>query len=186
MSRQTRSLVSYVLLDLCKSKPLEKIRTTELIEKSGISRQTFYKNFRDKEDVICSIYHDMILADWDSEDRNQKYYEGCVDFYRRMTDYSAFLMQACSITGQNCLCDYMRVYSLEWETKQLTKLYGDPLPAILTETVRYHSSGSMTLCIDWILDGMKTSPEINARYITDLRKSILESDIIRETLASVT
>ncbi len=52
-SRQlTKECLQLALVDLMAEKPFEKITVTELVLKSGVSRQSFYRNYESKEDIL--------------------------------------------------------------------------------------------------------------------------------------
>ena len=51
------------LLELLKEKPLEEISVSQLCEKAGVGRTSFYRNFQEKEDILRShIYH--LFKEW--------------------------------------------------------------------------------------------------------------------------
>ena len=52
MAIDVKALISDALLELCNEKPLSKISISDIQKKSGVSRQTFYNHFRDKNDLI--------------------------------------------------------------------------------------------------------------------------------------
>ena len=47
MANATRHLIAQALEDLLRQKTLDKITVKEIVEKSGVNRQTFYYNFED-------------------------------------------------------------------------------------------------------------------------------------------
>ena len=48
----TRESIQTALINLMSTKEFEKISITELVEKSGVSRAAFYRNYKNKEDVL--------------------------------------------------------------------------------------------------------------------------------------
>ncbi len=49
---QSKRAFSEALERLMEQKPIAKIRVTDLVEESGLSRQTFYRHLRDIYDLI--------------------------------------------------------------------------------------------------------------------------------------
>lgn len=49
------------LLELMKSKPFSEISVTELIQKAGVARSTYYRNFNSKEDIIKQFIKSIFL-----------------------------------------------------------------------------------------------------------------------------
>jgi len=56
---KTIEAVHEALKDLIQKEDYRSITTSDLIERSGISRSTFYAHFRNKDDVLESICHDI-------------------------------------------------------------------------------------------------------------------------------
>lgn len=57
--RRTRRLLQDALVGLLRSKPLEKIRIKEIVEKADVSRPTFYHHFTTKEELLFSLVDDL-------------------------------------------------------------------------------------------------------------------------------
>jgi AcrR family transcriptional regulator len=60
---KSRALILDALIELMKEKPYEEISIKELAEESCVARQTFYRNFNNKEDVLL-YYIDEIFDDY--------------------------------------------------------------------------------------------------------------------------
>lgn len=56
----TRECLQTALLILLENKPMEKITITELVERSGVSRSAFYRNYNTKEDILVDIRDTII------------------------------------------------------------------------------------------------------------------------------
>ena len=58
MAIDVKSIVMDALLALVEDDgvPLERVTVKRLLERSGVSRQTFYNHFLDKNDLICQTY----------------------------------------------------------------------------------------------------------------------------------
>ena len=51
------------LLELLREKPLADISVSELCEKAGVGRTSFYRNYQEKEDILrARVYH--LFKDW--------------------------------------------------------------------------------------------------------------------------
>ena len=63
---KTNETIKYKLAtamkECMKSASVEKITVTEIVETCGVTRQTFYRNFKDKYDLI-NWYFDKILLE---------------------------------------------------------------------------------------------------------------------------
>ena len=48
----TKESIQVALISLMANKKLENITITEIVKKAGVSRTSFYRNYKDKEDVL--------------------------------------------------------------------------------------------------------------------------------------
>jgi AcrR family transcriptional regulator len=58
-NRQVQRTCSWILeavMLLMDEKPYDKITVSDIVEKAGIARQTFYRNFKDKDEVIVRYF----------------------------------------------------------------------------------------------------------------------------------
>lgn len=56
----TKRMIQEALLQLLKSKPLDKIKVNELCAESGVNRATFYRHYETLQDVLLEIEKDFI------------------------------------------------------------------------------------------------------------------------------
>ena len=61
MAIDIKEILANGLLDLCHKKDLSQITVKDLLEATGVSRQTFYNHFLDKNDLIQYIYNHKII-----------------------------------------------------------------------------------------------------------------------------
>ena len=58
--RYTKMMIKQSLLELMQSKPVAKITVTEICERAGINRATFYAHYNDPTDLLHSIERELI------------------------------------------------------------------------------------------------------------------------------
>jgi len=61
--QRTCSWIFEALLLLMDEKPYDKISVSDIIIKAGIARQTFYRNFKDKEEVIVQYFSNIFNSE---------------------------------------------------------------------------------------------------------------------------
>lgn len=59
----TKKQIANALIELLKENELNKINIIQIIEKAGVSRNSFYRNYNDKEDIIRK-HIQYLLKDW--------------------------------------------------------------------------------------------------------------------------
>lgn len=171
MAIDIHNLLAEALLALCEEKPLTAVTIKDLLQKTGVSRQTFYNRFRDKNDLIQWTYEHKVLIDFLNNDPNYTYYENTLSFYKNIDAHRNFLKQACAIREQNCLMDFMLWFVVDYDIRWHTHHNHDtPLTDEQLFITKYHSIASIQMAIEWISSDHPEPPEVMARRITNIRK----------------
>ncbi|MBU3136776.1 TetR/AcrR family transcriptional regulator C-terminal domain-containing protein [Clostridium gasigenes] len=170
MAIDVKEIIADGLLQLCEEIPLEIITIKQLLEATGVSRQTFYNHFLDKNDLIQYIYLKKIIPRFDDTSIEINFHHELLVAFQNMKKYHVFMKQACMMHGQNCLNDFIfehcRTFDLEWHQKR----YGnEEMPEALRFATEYHATASSSMTLSWILSDMPASCEEMADLITELR-----------------
>lgn len=174
MAMDIKAMLANTLIDLCQSRNLASLTVTDITSKLGMSRQTFYNHFKDKEDLIQWIYYNWILGPFPTMNDLNDYLDGAVNYYNSIAKYHRFMKQACSIKGQNCLTDFMVSWCIENDLRLYETFTGlSPLPDEMKAAIEYHSIATMYSCIAWIMSDMPVSAEKFARRMAKLRDTNL-------------
>lgn len=59
-NKLTRECLQSALFLLLEKKPLEKIKVTEIVERAGVSRTAFYRNYETKENLLADLCEKII------------------------------------------------------------------------------------------------------------------------------
>lgn len=170
MAINVKNIIASALLELCEIKSLEALTVKQILEKSGVSRQTFYNHFIDKNDLIQYVYKEKIIPDFHDNNMNISFYDSLVIAFENMKKYHHFMKQACLMEGQNCLKDYIFNHCKEFDLKWHQELYGDePMPESLRFATEYHATASSSMTLSWILSDMPVSCEEISKMITEMR-----------------
>ena len=166
------SIVIDALLSLVEDEeiPLERVTVKRVLDRSGVSRQTFYNHFLDKNDLICQVYERRMVRAFNEAATGFAYRDELVQSLGLMRQHGEFLRQACKMGGQNNLCDHMleraRRFDLDWHQR----LWGDePMPEELRLATIYHVTASVQMTIAWILSGFSAQEEELADLICHMR-----------------
>ncbi len=100
-NERTKNLLANAVLELSNKKPLSDISVSDITDFCGMSRNTFYYHFKDKQELVFWIYttfHDktinLTVAD--------KKHSNTMELLKYMRKYLSFFRQAFGETGQNC------------------------------------------------------------------------------------
>ena len=170
MSIDVKKILANALLNLCQKQSLQSITVSQLLKETGVSRQTFYNHFKDKNDLICYIYDTYIVPDFDEHHMDIDFYESLLQTFQNIKNYHKFMKQACQIEGQNCLKDYIVEHCQQFDLKWHQNLYGsDPMPDDLKFATIYHANASSSMTLSWILSNMPVPCEEIVDMIVQMR-----------------
>lgn len=176
MAINVKELLADALLQLCRTSPLETVTVRQLLEQTGVSRQTFYNHFRDKNDLIQYIYTTRMIPGFGEIPLEMDFEAALTDAFCRMEAHRDFLRQACRMDGQNCLKDFLFLHCREFDLAWHQKRYGSrPMPEALRFATEYHAMASTSMTLSWILSGMPVPAAEMARLITQLRSVGMET-----------
>ena len=173
MALNIHKILANTLLDLCREKKLEAITIKDILEETGVSRQTFYNRFKDKNDLIQWTYDNLVLSEFHKKGEAGTYYENTLNYCRALEKYRFFMKQAYQLQGQNNLRDSIYEYAIEYDYKWHCKQMGiESMNEELAYISRYHSIASINMEMEWICSRYKdrVTPEEIARRITKIRR----------------
>ena len=169
MAIRTKEILADALLELCQVNALSHLTVQQILDKTGISRQTFYNHFLDKNDLVCYIYDTRIVPDFHEHVSKMDFYQSLLTTFQNIKKYHCFMKQACLIEGQNCLKDHMVLHCEKFDLKWHQDIYGQPLPDALRFATIYHAHASSSMTLSWILSDMPVTCEEIAQMIVKMR-----------------
>ena len=89
-----------------KKMPVEKITVKEIVTECGTTRQTFYRNFQDKYDLINWYFDRILLESFQHMGEGKTAYEGLVNKFHYIEEEKLFFKAAFRNDDQNCLRDH--------------------------------------------------------------------------------
>lgn len=165
-----KELLVNALLELCQTQSLETLTIQQLLNKTGISRQTFYNHFLDKNDLIHYVYDLKIIPDFHDDSIDLNFHDSLRLTFENIKTYHYFMKQACMLEGQNSLKDYIFEHCREFDLKWHQSLYGDEsMPESLKFATIYHAMASSSMTLSWILSDMPVSCEEITKMIVEMR-----------------
>lgn len=93
-AQKTRKLIADALLDLLEERSFSQITVTQICDRAGICRQTWYRNYHTKEDALCAVMEETL-------ENYQKAFPFTEDLQKNVTDL--FLHMPFSKTFLRCI-----------------------------------------------------------------------------------
>ena len=174
MAIDVEALVIDALLALVEEEgvPLERVTVKQLLQASGVSRQTFYNHFLDKNDLIAKTYDKRVIGEFDVQELPEDFdfRAAYIDSLKRMQRHDPFLRQALRMTGQNNLTEYALQHSRDFDLAWHQRQWGtDPMPEALRFATEYHAMASSYMTISWVLSDYPVPAEELADLTVHMR-----------------
>lgn len=164
-SDRTKYALANSIKELMKNIPLDKITVGKIVENCGTTRQTFYRNFMDKYDLVNWYFDKIIQKTIKQMGLSLTLEEGLVKKFELMNEDKYFFISAFSSSDLNNLFQYDFCSIFEFY-KDIAKTKGS-LDEETLLLLKFYCRASMDMTAEWVRDGMKTSPKIMARILVD-------------------
>lgn len=160
---KTNETIKYKLAtamkECMKSASVEKITVTEIVETCGVTRQTFYRNFKDKYDLINWYFDKILLESFEHMGEGKTVYEGLVNRFHYIQQEKLFFKAAFKNDDQNCLRDHDFQLICAFYTEQLETRMACRLSRQLQFQLEMYCQGSIYMTVQWVLGYRKCSAE---------------------------
>lgn len=159
--------LSEAMKECMKYAPVEKITVNEIVEVCGTTRQTFYRNFQDKYDLINWYFDKILLKSFEYMGKSETIYEGLVNKFYYIQQENLFFRTAFKNDDQNCLRDHDFHLILQFYTDQIEQKTGEKISEHLRFLLEMYCQGSIYMTVQWVLGKLKGTPEEIARSLVD-------------------
>ena len=155
---RTKSWIFDAIMLLIDEKPYNKISVSDICEKAGVARPTFYRNYDDKDDVLfehlSNVFStEMLNIEKSSKDDEQNTIVLAFNF-KFMTKHQKNLKKIISITD----IESHMIRNMEEYMMSLVDQYSKQLSAeeylICRYKLCYQITGSLRVVVDWFIDNM--------------------------------
>ena len=163
MKRKTsKEILAESFREIAESKDIDKITVKDITENCGYSPATFYRQFRDKYDLIAWDYArelKSILSGLDgSRTQWQKAVRNAADFFQERKVYLANLFLHTS--GYESFITYMREVNFESLKGIAERVSGNsPIDTMTALYLRQYVFGTVQFICEWILGRIDATPE---------------------------
>lgn len=110
MRETAKKLIMQATVELLRTKKIEDIRITEILQAASVSKRTFYLYFHDKYDVCCMIYDDFTNVCWGVDSERQAlpgFIKNASDILDGNETYRFFMSNTMLYHGQNNLAEHV-------------------------------------------------------------------------------
>jgi AcrR family transcriptional regulator len=159
--------LSEAVKECMKTQPVEKITVSQIVSECGVSRQTFYRNFLDKYDLINWYFDRLVMESFEQIGLKTTIQECLIKKFYFIKKERVFFCAAFRGDDYNSLKEHdFRMILSFYET-----LIKERNPKVLTQEIQtlleMYCQASVYMTVKWILGGLTMEPEQLAKVLVD-------------------
>ena len=167
-----------------KQYPLENITVDQIVRGAGLSRQTFYRHFRDKYDLINWYFDKLLLESFDQMGSGRTVREGLQRKFAFIEEEHLFFYAAFNNDEQNNLRQHDFEMILDFY-KNLVREKGGTLSEGDSNLLEMYCQASVYMTVQWVLRRLDVTREELVQLMLDampgrIRELFLQLGIIEE------
>jgi len=156
--QRSREWIFSALLDLLDTMDYKSITISQIIKKADVARQTFYRHYKDKDDIImqffCGIFNECEMA-YDPEGSDSPYVSLLKTEYKHKDELIRIEKAGLSYFFMN-----FTNYFSEFVVRQMKNHGKDIAPNTFEYyLLKFEIGGFMALLVHWISEGLRQDPE---------------------------
>ena len=149
------SKLAEALACLMETQPFDKISTSDILKRSGVSRSTFYRKYRDKYDLLTNNYQLLLDATLGMIPKGWSYKKSFFQLYRALLGHPSFFKNALASREPNGLRNYILQQSYEIFSFLLQAQGVDMEDEYYRLLLRGYVEGALEVTCIWVQQGMK-------------------------------
>ena len=158
--QRTCSWITEATILLIDEKPYEKITVSDIVEKAGIARQTFYRNYKDKDEVVIQYFLKIFMSEFlifENLNDNEKHDIVLTFNIKYMIKNNSNLLKILSIISiENLFADKINEWLSSMIKQEKVKLKKEQ-QLVYRYKIYYQIIGILIVIMDWFKNGMPLS-----------------------------
>ena len=155
---KTKYKLAAAMKECMKTTPVDRITVTSIVEGAGVTRQTFYRNFLDKYDLINWYFDKLVLKSFEQIGVSHTIGESLTQKLEFIQEEKAFFTEAFRSDDRNSVKEHDFELILQFYTDLIAKKTSQPLGQELQFLLEMYCQGSVYMTVKWVLGGMKDTP----------------------------
>ena len=155
---KTKYKLAASMKECMKQMPVDKITVKNIVEGCGVARQTFYRNFLDKYDLINWYFDKLVLQSFEQIGMGHTVGESLTQKLEFIVNEKVFFTEAFRSDDRNSLKEHDFELILQFYQDLIGRKTSRPLGEDLQFLLEMYCRGSVYMTVKWVLTGMKDSP----------------------------
>ena len=166
-SEKTKYRLADSVKECMKTSHVDKITVQNIVDGCGMTRQTFYRNFKDKYDLINWYFDKLVLQSFTQIGVDKTVCESLREKFEFIKNEKVFFTEAFRSDDHNSLKEHDFELIMGFYTELLVRKKREPLSEDIQFQLEMYCRGSVYMTVKWVLSGMKQSPGEMAQSLTE-------------------
>lgn len=167
MSDEIKDKFADALVECMKTTSLDKISVTNICKEANISRQTFYRNFLDKYDLMNWHFDKLLIKSFAEMGYEKTIKEGLIRKFHFITNDRIFFEVAFRNDEYHNLKDYDFQMIFQFYKNLIEEKSHKPCDPSLLPVLEMYCEASIYMTVKWVLGGMQMKEEELAQIMID-------------------
>ena len=150
-----------------KTTPVDRITVKDIVEGCNLTRQTFYRNFKDKYDLINWYFDKLVQQSLGKIETGSTVRDSLARKFAFILEEKAFFCGAFRSDDQNSLKEHDFELILQFYHNLIARRMSRPLDEELQFQLELYCRGSVYMTVKWVLGGMKNTLQQMADKLVD-------------------
>ena len=155
---KSRYRLARSMKECMKHASVESITVKQITENCGLTRQTFYRNFLDKYDLINWYFDKLLMKSFEHMGQGKTIYDALVKKFTYIKEEQNFFAAAFRYDRQNSLREHDFKLILAFYENLIREKSGRPASPEIHFLLEMYCQGSITMTVKWVLGGMDLTP----------------------------
>lgn len=156
-----------------KTTTVENITVKQIVENCGVSRQSFYRNFIDKYDLVNWYFDRLLEQSFKEMGKGETIRDGLIKKFQYIKEERLFFTAGFKGDEQNNLKEHDFIMIFEFYCSLIRDKTGQPPERHIRKLLEMYCQASIYMTVQWLMKGMKESEEELADLMIDAMPAAL-------------
>lgn len=162
-----RYKLANAMKECMRTAPVEKITVKEIVETCGLTRQTFYRNFQDKYDLINWYFDKLLAKSFEHMGQGKTVYDALVKKFTYIQEEQKFFSAAFRYDEQNSLRQHDFELILAFYENLICEKNGKFPEENVLFLLEMYCNSSIYMTVKWVTGEVTCTPEELAERLVD-------------------
>ena len=156
---KTKYRLARAMKECMQTTPVENITVKQITEKCELTRQTFYRNFLDKYDLINWYFDKLLTKSFEHMGRGKTVYDALVKKFTYIQEEQTFFAAVFRYDEQNSLREHDFELILAFYENLIQEKTGCKMKEEMHDLLEMYCRSSVYMTVKWVLGKKMAAPE---------------------------